>query len=162
MISPIKVTVDIMWFDVVLSVTNDLEPLPTPGVGLAAPPPQKALSWVAFWSCLSQERKINHVCMEALLNSIILFFLTLFANWYVTRINAKITCKTGYPLFFAKNVSLKTCGDLPHQPWLTGRHWVQCIDDQLVRCCDWNLNALRRDVRRVSLSLIHLFLSESH
>ena len=152
MISPIKATVDITWFDVILSVANDLEPswMGTSNVTLWQHSTRLEFSsstlrfgsdvvsaWVTeYWAnhcatrehyqplrsvfsafsagcrttestelgwntCIlelpySRKQKRDHVCMEALLTQ--WFFYILFykvCNWYVTRINAKITCKTG-------------------------------------------------------------------
>jgi hypothetical protein len=78
---------------------------------------QKQLHFGASYS--GKKKEPMFVCV--FINSILyIYLLTLFANWYVTCINAKIKCKTG------------------NLPWMTGRHWMywspRCWNTWILQC----------------------------
>ena len=54
--------------------------------------PWARLKHLHFWAALLKKAKN---CLYVALLTKLFIYLTLFENWYVTRINTKITCKTG-------------------------------------------------------------------
>jgi hypothetical protein len=80
-----------------------------------------------FGAALLKKGKKRPCFYATLLTQCFVYSLTLFANWYVSRINFKI-CKKSYK----KNLTmgLKTDLALPQLPWMTCRHcmYLEMID----------------------------------